>query len=236
MKYEILGETLPVVVCHLEAGERIFAEAGSMAWMSPNMRMETTTNGGAGKAAGRMFSGETAFLNVFTAEDAPGMIAFASSYIGEIRAFELKPGEELILQKHAFLACEEGIERTAFVHKKASTGLFGGEGIVMQKISGQGLAFTEFDGRLVEFDLAEGQEIVVSTGHLAAMTASCTMEAKAVSGPKNAILGGEGLFLTHITGPGHVWLQTMLAPKAASASSVSTSAGQTSAPSANTGA
>lgn len=208
MQYQIQGETLPVVICQLEAGERMMTEGGSMAWMSPNMLMETSTNGGLGKVMGRMFSGEKLFQNIYTAQGA-GMIAFASSFPGSIKAFDIGPGQEMIFQKSAFLAGEAGINISVFFNKKFSSGLFGGEGFIMQKLSGQGVAFAEFDGFVVDYELAQGQQIVVDTGHLAAMTASCQMEIKTVPGVKNILFGGEGIFNTLITGPGHVWFQTM---------------------------
>ena len=138
MRYEILGETLPVVVCQLEGGEKMITEGGGMSWMSPNMLMETTTNGGIGKAFGRMFSGEKMFQNIYTAQGGNGMIAFASSFPGSIRAYEIAPGQEMIFQKSAFLAGEAGVELSVFFNKKVSSGLFGGEGFIMQKISGCG--------------------------------------------------------------------------------------------------
>ncbi len=209
MKYEILGETLPVVVCYLEGGEKMITEGGGMSWMSPNMLMETTTNGGIGKAFGRMFSGEKMFQNVYTAQGGNGMIAFASSFPGSIKAYEISPGQEMIFQKSAFLAGEAGVELSVFFNKKFSSGLFGGEGFIMQKISGYGTVFAEFDGHVLEYELQAGQQIVVDTGHLAAMTAGCSMEVKNVPGVKNMLFGGEGLFNTVISGPGKVWLQTM---------------------------
>ena len=209
MRYEILGETLPVVICQLEGGEKMITEGGGMSWMSPNMLMETTTNGGLGKAFGRMFSGEKMFQNVYTAEGGTGMIAFASSFPGSIKAYEIAPGEEMIFQKSAFLAGEAGVELSVFFNKKFSSGLFGGEGFIMQKISGYGTVFAEFDGHIVEYELQPGQQIVVDTGHHAAMTATCKMEIKSVPGVKNMLFGGEGLFNTVISGPGKVWLQTM---------------------------
>ncbi len=209
MRYEILGETLPVVVCQLEGGEKMITEGGGMSWMSPNMLMETTTNGGLGKAFGRMFSGEKMFQNVYTAQGGNGMIAFASSFPGSIKAYEIGPGQEMVFQKSAFLAGEAGIELSVFFNKKFSSGLFGGEGFIMQKISGHGTVFAEFDGHVVEYELQPGQQIVVDTGHLAAMTATCQMEIKSVPGVKNMLFGGEGLFNTVISGPGKVWLQTM---------------------------
>ncbi len=209
MRYEILGETLPVVVCQLEGGEKMITEGGGMSWMSPNMLMETTTNGGLGKAFGRMFSGEKMFQNVYTAQGGNGMIAFASSFPGSIKAYEIAPGQEMVFQKSAFLAGEAGVELSVFFNKKFSSGLFGGEGFIMQKISGHGTVFAEFDGHVVEYELQPGQQIVVDTGHLAAMTATCQMEIKSVPGVKNMLFGGEGLFNTVISGPGKVWLQTM---------------------------
>ena len=136
MRYEIKGETLPVVICQLEGGEKMITEGGGMSWMSPNMLMETTTNGGIGKAFGRMFSGEKMFQNIYTAQGGSGMIAFASSFPGSIKAYEIAPGQEMIFQKSAFLAGEAGVELSVFFNKKFSSGLFGGEGFIMQKISG----------------------------------------------------------------------------------------------------
>lgn len=209
MKYQIVGDTLPAVICQLEPGEKMITEGGGMSWMSPNMLMETTSNGGIGSMIGRMFSGEKAFQNVYTAQGGEGMIAFASCFPGSIRAFEIAPGQKMILQKSAFLAGEVGIEMSVFFNKKLGTGFFGGEGFIMQRISGQGTVFAEFDGHVVEYELAPGQQIVVDTGHLAAMTASCQMDIRSVPGVKNMLFGGEGIFNTIITGPGRVWLQTM---------------------------
>jgi len=209
MKYEIKGETLPVVICQLEAGEAMITEGGSMAWMSPNMLMETGSNGGAKKALGRMFAGENLFQNRFTAQGGNGLIAFASSFPGAIKAFEISPGNEIICQKGVFLAGEAGVQLSVHINQKLGAGFFGGEGFIMQRISGNGIMFGEFDGHLVEYELKPGQQIVVDTGHLAAMSASCNMEIRKVGGAKNMLLGGEGFFNTVITGPGHVWLQTM---------------------------
>lgn len=209
MQYQISGETLPVVICQLEAGEKMITEGGGMAWMSPNMLMETTTNGGFGKAFGRMLAGEKIFQNIYTAQGGTGLIAFASSFPGSVRAFPIEPGKEMIFQKSAFLAGEAGIQLSVFFNKKLGAGIFGGEGFILQKVSGHGIAFAEFDGHVVEYELQSGQQIIVDTGHLAAMTASCSMDIKSVPGVKNALFGGEGLFNTVITGPGHVWLQTM---------------------------
>lgn len=209
MRYQIQGETLPVVICELEAGEQMITEGGAMSWMSPNMKMETTSNGGIGKAVGRAFSGEKMFQNIYTAQGGAGMIAFASSFPGSIRPFQITPGNDMIFQKKAFLASESGVALSVHFRKKIASGLFGGEGFIMQRVSGQGIAFAEFDGHVVEYNLQPGQQIVVDTGHLAAMEATCNIDIQSVPGMKNMLFGGEGLFNTIITGPGRVWLQTM---------------------------
>ena len=209
MQYQIKGDTLPVVICQLEAGETMITERGSMSWMSPNMKMETSTNGGVGKAFGRMFAGEAMFQNRYTAQGGHGMIAFASSFPGSIRAFEIGPGKDYIFQKKAFLAGEAGVNLSVHFHKKVASGLFGGEGFILQKVAGMGTVFAEFDGHVIEYDLQPGQQIIVDSGYLAAMDSTCQMDIQTVPGLKNMVFGGEGLFNTVITGPGHVWLQTM---------------------------
>ena len=209
MKYQIQGDTLPVVICQLENGEQMITEGGAMSWMSPNMKMETTSGGGIGKALGRAFAGERLFQNIYTAQGGTGIIAFASSFPGSIRAFQIGPGQDMIFQKSAFLAGEMGIQLSVHFRKKIGSGLFGGEGFIMQRVSGHGTMFAEFDGHVVEYELQPGQQIVVDTGHLAAMTATCNMDIQSVPGMKNMLFGGEGLFNTVITGPGKVWLQTM---------------------------
>ena len=209
MRYQIQGETLPVVICELEGGEKMITEGGAMSWMSPNMRMETTSNGGIGKAFGRAFSGEKMFQNVYTAQGGPGMIAFASSFPGSIKAFQIAPGQDMIFQKSAFLASEAGVQLSVHFRKKLGSGLLGGEGFIMQKVSGHGTMFAEFDGHVVEYELQAGQQIVIDTGYLAAMSGTCSMDIQSVPGVKNMLFGGEGIFNTVISGPGHVWLQTM---------------------------
>lgn len=209
MKYRIEGDTLPVVICELAEGEKMVTEGGAMSWMSPNMKMETTTNGGIGKALGRAFSGEKMFQNVYTAEGGPGMIAFSSSFPGSIVPFRIAPGQEMVFQKSAYLAGESDVTLSVHFRKKFAAGLFGGEGFIMQLASGDGMVFAEFDGHVIEYELESGQEIVVDTGHLAAMSATCSIDIRSVPGAKNMLFGGEGFFNTVITGPGHVWLQTL---------------------------
>ena len=209
MKYNIEGEPLPVVICELDANETMITEKGAMSWMTPNMKMETSSNGGVGKMLGRAFSGESMFQNRYTAQGGPGMIAFASSFPGSIRAFEVAPGQEIIAQKSAFLASTAGVELSVHFQKKVGAGFVGGEGFIMQKLSGQGVVFLEFDGYIKEYELQPGQSMILDTGYLAAMTGTCQMDVQTVPGLKNALFGGEGLFNTVITGPGHIWVQTM---------------------------
>ncbi len=209
MNYSIVGEPLPVAICTVEAGETLITERGSMSWMTPNMKMETTGNGGLGKMIGRAFSGESMFQNRYTAEGCTGQIAFASSFPGSIRAFNIAPGNEMIVQKSGFLASDPGVELSVFFQKKLGAGLFGGEGFIMQKLSGNGVALVEIDGYAVEYELAAGQSMIIDTGYLACMSASCTMDVQTNKGVKNMLFGGEGLFNTIVTGPGKIILQTM---------------------------
>ena len=208
MKYEIKGENLPVVLCDVNDGETMITESGSMSWMSPNMELSTTSGGGIGKMFGRLLSGEHMFQNRYTAHG-QGKIAFSSSFPGSIRAVEITPTRSVVVQKSAFLASEEGVELSVFFQKKFGAGLFGGEGFIMQKLSGSGTVFLEIDGSAIEYDLASGEQILVSTGHIAMMDETCSVDVQQVKGIKNIMFGGEGLFNTVITGPGHVILQTM---------------------------
>lgn len=207
MKYELKGGAFPVVVCELENGEQMITEKGSMVWMSPNMEM-ATSGGGIGKMFSKAFSGESMFQNIYTARGA-GMIAFGSSFPGKILPLTIAPGKELILQKSAFLASESGVQLSIHFNRKFGAGFFGGEGFIMQRLSGSGIAFAEVDGELVEYDLAPGQQMVVDTGNVMGFEDSVSIDIQQVKGIKNKLLGGEGFFNTVLTGPGKIWLQTM---------------------------
>ena len=209
MRSKIIGEPLPVVICDVEPNETLITEKGAMSWMSPNMIMETQGTGGFGKMMGRMFSGESMFQNKYTAQGGPGQIAFASSFPGSIKAIEITPGNDIIVQKSAFLASTSSVNLSVHFNKKVGSGLFGGEGFIMQRLSGQGTAFIEIDGYAVEYTLQQGEQIILDTGYLAMMDASCSVDIQSVGGLKNAFLGGEGIFNTVVTGPGKVLLQTM---------------------------
>ena len=207
MQYEIKGGAFPVVECRLKDGEQMITERGSMVWMTPNMLMETR-GGGFGKMFSRALSGEAMFQNVYTAKG-DAMITFGSSFPGSIVPLAIEPGSEMILQKSAFLAAEAGVELSVHFHKRFSTGFFGGEGFVMQRLSGRGMAFVEIDGAMVEYELQPGEKLVVDTGNVAGFSTEVQMEIVQVPGLKNKLFGGEGIFNTVLTGPGRVWLQTM---------------------------
>lgn len=207
MQYQIKGGSFPVVICQLENGERMITEKGSMAWMSPNMKMETV-GGGVGKMFSKAFSGESMFQNIYTAQGR-GMIAFASSFPGMIVPVNITPDTPLVVQKSAFLASEPSVELSIHLNKKLGVGFFGGQGFIMQRLSGNGTAFLEIDGDLMQYDLAPGQQLVVDTGNVAAFDVTVSMDIQKVPGVKNVLFGGEGLFHTVLTGPGKVWLQTM---------------------------
>lgn len=185
----------------------MITESGSMVWMSPNMEM-STSGGGVGKMFSKAFSGENLFQNIYTA-NGKGLIAFGSSFPGKILPLEISAGKEFVLQKSAFLASEAGVELSIHFNKKLGAGFFGGEGFIMQKLSGNGTAFAEVDGELVAYELKEGQQIVVDTGNVLGFETSVKMDNSQVKGLKNKLLGGEGFFNTVLTGPGKIWLQTM---------------------------
>ena len=209
LRYEIVGGHLPVVICYPQEGQTLCTETGAMSWMSPNMKMDTNTGGGLKKAFGRLFSGESIFLNEYKPVGGEGMIAFASSFPGSIIPYQVTPGSGIIVQKRGFLAMEKGLELSVYLQKKLGKGFFGGEGFILQKITGDGLVFLEIDGHCQEYTLAAGESIIVDTGYLAAMSESCTMDVESIKGAKNMFFGGEGIFNTRITGPGKVYIQSM---------------------------
>lgn len=213
MQYRIDGASLPVLLVQLDAGEIIQCEAGAMSWMDDEIEMKTQA-GGLGKLFGRMFTGESAFMNTYEAKR-PGEIAFASKFPGSIRVLEITPARSIIVQKGSYLATFGDIQSEVFFQKKLGAGLFGGEGFLMRKFSGKGLLFLEVDGSAIEYDIPAGDCKIIDTGYLAAMDASCSMDIRTVSGLKNKLLGGEGFFNTVVKGPGHIICQSMPVPKTA---------------------
>lgn len=209
MQYEIKGTPFPVVICRLEPNETVCCQRGGMSWMSPNMQMSTNAGGGISKVFSRALSGESIFQNKYTAIGGVGEIAFASSVPGNIIPMEISPDRTIVAQKSAYLASSSSVDLSIFFQKKLSAGFFGGEGFIMQKLGGQGIAFLEIDGSVIEYDLRANESILVDTGYLAAMDAACSIEVETVKGVGNALFGGEGFFNTRVKGPGHIWLQTM---------------------------
>lgn len=211
MQYKIFGENMPAVTMTLDAGESIYTQSGGMTWMTAGMRMETNMKGGLLKGLGRMLSGDSLFIATYSATAPNQEITVASTFPGAIVAVD-PAGGDIIAQKSAFLCAEPGVTVSAYVVKNLSSGLFGGEGFVLQRLSGNGLAFLEIDGALSERTLAPGESLIVDTGNVAAFEARVQYEVTMVKGFKNILLGGEGLLNTRLTGPGKVWLQTMTMP------------------------
>lgn len=209
MNYEIKGGNLPVVICELQRGESMVTESGGMGWMTSNIDMSTNMEGGFFGGIARKLSGESLFLTTYTCTNGIGTIAFPSCFPGSIISFDLMHGESIICQKRSFLCAERSVKLEVFFRKKASVGFFGGEGFIMQKLTGPGKVFLEIDGSAIKHTLNPGEKLMVDTGHVAILTPSVSMEVTTVKGFKNVFFGGEGLFLTELTGPGEVWLQTM---------------------------
>ncbi len=207
MQYQIVGDNLPVVLVQLSPGETMISEAGGRSWLRGQVKTEAKS-GGLGKSLGRMFSGESLFLSHYTAIS-PAEIAFASSFPGSIIVKELAQGQSIICQKSAFLCATAGVDLSIQFQKKMGAGFFGGEGFIMQKVTGPGLAFLEIDGYCHRIQLSPGEEVVCDTGILAAMDETCDLDVRMVSGLKNVLFGGEGLMDTVVRGPGEVYLQSM---------------------------
>jgi uncharacterized protein (TIGR00266 family) len=215
MKYKIEGEMMQVLTLELDEGEQVYAESGGMAWMSGNMGMESNMRGGLGAGLGRMFTGESLFMVQFKPSGGKGVVSFAPSFPGKIMRLEIAPGKEMICQKDSFLVAEESVELKVEFRKKLGVGLFGGEGFMLQRLSGKGTAFVEIDGEVFEMDLKAGERMKVDTGSLAMFEPTVKYEVEMVKGVKNMLFGGEGLFLATLEGPGKIWLQSMPASSVA---------------------
>jgi len=213
MKYEIEGAPFAVANVYLEDGESVICQSGAMVWQDPNVRMQTTSNGGVGRVFGRLLTGESLFQNTYTAQGGTGAITFGSSVPGNILPFELRPGDMIIAQKSAFLASDPSVNFELYFQKKISSGFFGGEGFIMQKFTGNGTLLVEVDGSVIEKTLQPGQVQIIDTGYLVAMDGACSIEVEMIKGGMNIIMGGEGLFNTKVTAPPDravkIWMQTM---------------------------
>jgi uncharacterized protein (TIGR00266 family) len=209
MEYKIDGTVMPSLEVRLEQGEAMYTESGGMAWMTDGIRMETSGRGGIGKMLGRALSGESLFLTTYTCEANRAMITFTMESPGTIMPLELADGQSMIAQKDAFMCAEDSVELEMHFRRKLGTGLFGGEGFILQKLTGPGTAFVEIAGEVRNYKLKEGQMLKVDPGHIAMYEPSVSYDIQMVKGISNMLFGGEGLFLATLTGPGEVWLQTM---------------------------
>ena len=209
LRYKIIGTTMQAVAIEVPQGQTVFSERGGMSWMSANVKMETNMEGGLGGAFKRMFSGESLFMVSFTSTGGTALIGFSAELPGKIVPLNLGAGQQMICQKDAFMVAERSVQLDIHFRRKLGAGFFGGEGFVMQRLTGPGLAFVELDGEIVEYTLESGQMLKVDTGHVAMYEPTVQMDVEMIRGFKNILFGGEGLFLTTLRGPGRVWLQTM---------------------------
>jgi uncharacterized protein (TIGR00266 family) len=209
MEYKIVGSTMQAVICEIDPGETIVSQSGGMAWMSGNVTMSTNMSGGLGGMFKRAISGESLFVVEYGTTGGRGLISFASDFPGKIIPVHLSAGQQLIVQKQAFMCSEKSVTFDIHLQRKIGAGLFGGEGFIMEKITGPGVAFVSFDGEIVEYTLQPNQILKVDTGHVAMLEPTVSMDIEMMKGFKNILFGGEGLFLTTLKGPGKVWLQTM---------------------------
>ncbi|MFQ6133251.1 MAG: TIGR00266 family protein [Armatimonadota bacterium] len=209
MEHDIRGTVMQTVDIRLQPGETIFTESGGMAWMTGNIKMESGMKGGLLKALGRGLAGESMFMVDYTCESGEGLVTFACEFPGKVIPFTLGPGESIICQKDAFMCAEKSVTLEMHFRKKLGAGLFGGEGFILQKLTGPGVAFLEFDGEITDYELGPDHQLKVDTGHLAAFEPTVNFDIAMVKGVKNILFGGEGLFLADVRGPGKVWLQSM---------------------------
>ncbi len=209
MEYTIHGTVMQALEVRLTQGESMYTESGGMAWMTDGIEMKTHGKGGLGKSLGRMLSGESFFMTTYTCRAPQGMITFTPESPGKVIPLKLKAGHSMICQKDAFMCAEESVELSMHFRKKLGAGLFGGEGFILQKLTGPGIAFVEIAGEVQMVELAAGEKLKIDPGHIAMYEPTCSYDVTMIKGMMNWIGGGEGLFLATVTGPGKVWLQTL---------------------------
>ena len=208
MRYDVIGTTMQALTVDLDPGERLFSQTNAMAWMSPDIRMETNVGGGLLSGMKRMLGGSSLFVTDFIA-DRGGHIAFAPRFPGVILSWALAPGESLTCRKETFLCAEKGVTLGIAWQKRLGAGFFGGDGFVMQTVTGPGTVWLDLSGEVVERALADGEGLLVHAGHVGIIEPTVDFDVQRVKGFRNALFGGEGLFLASLRGPGRVWLQTM---------------------------
>lgn len=228
MKYKISGDNLQVVTLDISKGEKVYGEAGAMVYLSPNMKMEAKTRGGLFKGLGRKLAGETLFMTEFTPEGGTGIVSFAGNAPGTIKDIKLEGDKEFIAQKDAFLCAEDGVDMSIAFQKRLGSIFFGGEGFILERLKGNGMAFIHACGDFIEMDLKEGESIKVDTGSVVGWEGNVNYDIERVKGIKTMFFGGEGLFLTKLTGPGKIIIQSMTLHNLAMALSPFLPRGQTS--------
>jgi uncharacterized protein (TIGR00266 family) len=207
--HRIEGTVLPVLTVTLKPGDRVYSSSGGMSWMTQQVEMETNSGGGLGKMFRRVLSGESLFIVDYFVRDGEGEVAFAAEFPGQIIKLPLASGQQMIVQKDSFMCAEKEVDVDMHFRRKLGAGLFGGEGFILQKLTGPGMAFVNFDGEIVERTLAPGETLRVDTGHVAMFEPSVDFDIAMIRGLRNILLGGEGLFIATLRGPGKIWLQTM---------------------------
>lgn len=209
LQYRIEGTTLPVLTVTLTPGDKIYSSSGGMSWMTQQVQMDTNTGGGLGKMFKRALSGESLFVVDYYVNSGQGEVAFSAEFPGQIREVNLPDNQSMIVQKDSFMCAEKSVDLDMHFRKRLGAGLFGGEGFILQRLTGPGRAFVNFDGEIVEKVLQPGEVLRVDTGHVAMFEPTVDFDIEILRGFKNILLGGEGLFLATLRGPGRIWLQTM---------------------------
>ena len=215
LKYHILGTVQQTLAAELQPNQIIFSDAGAMSWMTSAVAMSTKGSGGLGGMLKRAVSGATIFIIDFTATGAPGQVSFSTDFPGKVLPIELDGGQSVIMHKHAFLCAEKSVGLDAFFTRKLGAGFFGGEGFILQRLTGPGMVFAELDGDAVEYNLKAGEVMKVEPGHVAMFEASVSFDIQMIKGITNILAGGEGLFLATLTGPGRIWLHSLTVSKMA---------------------
>ncbi len=209
MQYEVRGTLLQSVDIHLSRGESVYTESGGMAWMRGDIEMKTSTKGGLMAGLGRKLAGESLFMTTYACRSGEGLVVFTPEAPGKVLDFQLEPGQSLICQKDAFMCAESSVKLEMHFRKKLGAGLFGGEGFILQKITGPGTVFLEIPGEVREYTLAAGEMMRVDPGHIALFEPTVKYDITRVKGMTNILFSGEGLFLAQLAGPGHIWLQSL---------------------------
>ncbi len=214
MDHRIVGTTMPVLEMMLQPGEMIFAESGELSWISMSIGLHTGTSvggqqGGFMAVMGRALAGATIFMTEYTSQGGPGMVTFCAKLPGQIMPLHLGQGRSYLVHRHGFMCATPGVQLSMGINQRLGAGIFGGTGFRMQRLSGEGLAFVELHGEVVQYDLQAGNTLRIHPGHVALFEESVNFNVTTVPGIRNALFGGGGLFLASLTGPGRIWLQSM---------------------------